>query len=55
MEEQLTNLRQKWLEYKRKGDTSGMKLTEIRAKILKKDYIKKKTEEDIKEIFDIKP
>ena len=35
MEEQLNELRSRWVEAKKKGDTCEMKLIEIRAKLLK--------------------
>lgn len=53
MEEQLTKLRNQWLEYKRKRDTKGMKLTEIRAKLLKREY-KPTFEQEVESIF-LKP
>ncbi len=51
--DQLQKLREQWLEYKRKGDTKGMKLTEIRAKLLKREFgIPKSTfEQEVEDIF----
>lgn len=48
--DQLQKLREQWLEYKRKGDTKGMKLTEIRAKLLKRDF-KPTFEQEVEDIF----
>lgn len=50
MNEQLQKLREQWLEYKKKGDTKGMKVTEIRAKLLKRDF-KPTFEQEIVDIF----
>lgn len=50
MNEQLQKLREQWLEYKRKGDTKGMKITEIRAKLLKRDF-KPTFEQEVEDIF----
>lgn len=50
MEQQLQKLREQWLEYKRKGDTKGMKLTEIRAKLLKREF-KPTFEQEVVDIF----
>lgn len=35
VEEQLAELRTRWLECKSKGDLKGMKIIELRAKLLK--------------------
>lgn len=50
MEQQLQKLREQWLAYKSKGDTKGMKLTEIRAKLLKKEF-KPTFEQEVESIF----
>ena len=50
METKLEQLRNQWLEYKRKGDTKGMKLTEIRAKLLKREF-KPTFEQQVEDIF----
>ena len=50
MNEQLQKLREQWLEYKSKGDTKGMKLSEIRAKLLKKEF-KPTFEQEVEDIF----
>lgn len=50
MENQLQKLREQWLEYKRKGDTKGMKITEIRAKLLKRDF-EPTFEQEVEDIF----
>lgn len=49
--EQLSDLRSKWLEYKLKGDTQGMKIIELRAKLLKIKTLPKDTIELATEIF----
>lgn len=45
--DQLQKLRQQWLAYKSKGDTIGMRLTEIRAKLVKKDFSPDKNLSDV--------
>lgn len=54
MENQLQKLREQWLEYKRKGDVKGMKLTEIRAKLLKREF-KPTFEQEVEDIFTKQP
>ena len=54
MNEQLQKLREQWLEYKKRGDIKGMKITEIRAKLLKRDY-KPTLEQEVENIFTKQP
>lgn len=52
VEEQLQELRKRWLDAKAKGDTAQMRIIEIRGKLLKKDYSSIKVDR-VQEVIDI--